>query len=795
MPRAIVVDLTSLSDSDGAQETRTDFNGTVQSERQDAPSIQERLSPRKRASQPSQYSPSSPLRTRGSPNKPRQYRHGDISWTTGDLGQKSRWHVTPKEGREVDMAQDLGRWNGRGIHASPNRQSANGKGTSTKGKILARKDARRSNLVDDLLRSGSGDDTDSDLDPPVRASNSLGIVRAIPSIQGSSPSSRGLSSMTQALNSTSSSFYRPVYKRARLAQTSASETGRHDARFVTRRDPSASDSFQPSQHGITSKRRGRPPGSRNKTKALNDLLSLRPATVKETPISATSDFSVYQPPLIHYSWSNQNLSRASLLRHRELGGCPGLGPRNIQDNLRQAVTDQQLSPWKGWDGASKDVITGAWSPDGTHFAVGASTDLDPLNLRYNRNNNLLWGNTERGFLSELPDHCLPREVPLDMTSNSQGNDTYNTLDSRVFTTVSSICFNARGDHMYTSSYDKKVKIWKVQENDVSPRCVADLVHGARVELLDGREGNGCHLLATAQHESTEAISVFGISSDNPGEVTPRSCFTSERAERMSCFPTALRWGTASSHTEQLLLAGFAENKNDDFQRDRQGDLLLWDMVKIMPYARLTPAAQCVFDLAWHPRLPIMAAATTPSPLLSNRQTKSVIKTWSPLESGSRIMEFECPALDVNEICFHPSDQHYLCAACTNGCAYLWDVRRPDDILQVLRHGRGIEEIDRDRSIEDQDTGMRFMSWGLNGSHLFTGSSDGLIKQWNPFVAEEDTLIRDVVTFDSGIMAGSFSPDYSELLVGLCKGSVQVLSSAPPSEAEGTVSSFSFRPAP
>ena len=800
MPRAIVIDLTSLSDSNGARDTRPNANAALQHPlRRGSPSIEKWRLSRKRASERSKDTHSHKIQTRASSSKPREHRSGNTTHNAGDIGPTSSWQVAPGDWKELDKTQWFKRRSKIDEHVS-SQHPMNSRGASTKTGLLVGKHVRRSNLVDDLLRSGSGNDTDSDSD----ASPSVPILsdstrEVPPSVQRSLLSCQDPSPMTQPLDSTSASFDRQAYKRVKLSQGTASDTGWQGAMPIAGIQSSESAPFLASQHPMVSKRRGRPPGSRNKTKALTDVLSSRSPMVKATLTSATSDCSTHRPWLIHYAWSTRTLSRASLLRHRELGGCPVLGSRNIQDSLRQTIIDQQLSPWKCWDGASKDVITSAWSPNGTRFVVGASTDLDSLNLRYNRNNNLLWGDLEKGLLTELPDHCFPREVFANVGSNSQGNDDYDTLDSRVFTTVSSVCFNERGDQMYTSSYDKKVKIWRAQEHEGYPKCVSDLVHGARVELLEGRAADERHLLATAQRESKQAISVFSVKSDDPEVVTLKARFTSDRAERMNYFPTALRWGTIPSRTDHLLLAGFAENKNNEFERDRQGDLLLWDAIKMEPHARLTPAAQCVFDLAWHPRLPIMAVATTPGPLLGNKKTKSVVRTWSPLESGSRIMEFECPALDINEICFHPSAQHYICAACTNGCAYLWDVRRPDEALQILRHGKAIEEIDRDRSIEDQDTGIRFMSWGLNGSYLYTGSSDGLIKQWNPFLAEEDALIRDVATFDSGIMTGSFSPDYSNLLIGLCKGSVQVLSSAPlsapPPEFEDVASPFSFRPSP
>lgn len=76
--------------------------------------------------------------------------------------------------------------------------------------------------------------------------------------------------------------------------------------------------------------------------------------------------------------------------------------------------------------------------------------------------------------------------------------------------------------------------------------------------------------------------------------------------------------------------------------------------------------------------------------------------------------------------------------------------------------------------EVADTGIRFLSWGNNATRLYSGSSDGVVKVWNVAQSTEDTFVKDLITFDSGIMSGAFSPDYSRLLLGEVNGSVNVL---------------------
>lgn len=81
-----------------------------------------------------------------------------------------------------------------------------------------------------------------------------------------------------------------------------------------------------------------------------------------------------------------------------------------------------------------------------------------------------------------------------------------------------------------------------------------------------------------------------------------------------------------------------------------------------------------------------------------------------------------------------------------------------------------EHVDR----EVADTGIRFLTWGENATRLYTGSSDGVVKIWNVARSEEETFVKDLLTLDSGIMSGAFSPDRSRLLLGEVNGTVSVL---------------------
>lgn len=99
---------------------------------------------------------------------------------------------------------------------------------------------------------------------------------------------------------------------------------------------------------------------------------------------------------------------------------------------------------------------------------------------------------------------------------------------------------------------------------------------------------------------------------------------------------------------------------------------------------------------------------------------------------------------------------------------------PNDPLRVLSHGQSKMPLQDDLHPEHTDTGVRFLSWGENATRLYSGSSDGVVKVWDVTRSEENTFVKDLITIDSGIMAGSFSPDMSKLIIGEVNGSISVL---------------------
>ena len=479
---------------------------------------------------------------------------------------------------------------------------------------------------------------------------------------------------------------------------------------------------------------------------------------------------------------------ASLLRNRQgivFDSRFELSAKAINRVLR-VRTSRRLATWKSWSDASNDVLVVAWSPNGSTYAVGASAQTDPASAQYNKRNNLLLGDLYSDTLRELPDHHIDRPIPEDGTDTQWA--LYNACDPILQTSVTATRFSVDGDRMYSASYDHTVKVWDVSQRG-KPFVVATLKHDAEVELA-ATSSFYPDFLATGSRTREGSIRVYYSpdSDDAQGAAYNYHAFSSSRAKKHASeelYPSSLQWGT-TSETSGLLLAGFSPKVKDDTEDCGQnGEVCLWDLGDGKAI-KLAPSSQNVFDAVWHPNLPMFATGSTP--LLSkraSRETRTVVRTYEPLRSSFSTVEYECPALDINDVTFAPHNGNYISAGCTDGITYVWDFRNPNEVMLQLQHGEPLAESHPDLTREQHDTGVRFAAWDGDGQYLYTGSSDGFIKQWDIRHAAEDTLIRDVAQLKGGVMCGAFSPDYSNLLVGDDTGAIQILSTAPTGQSQYT----------
>lgn len=461
-------------------------------------------------------------------------------------------------------------------------------------------------------------------------------------------------------------------------------------------------------------------------------------------------------------------STASLLRHRELG-ANARGRYSYCQNEVRLRNAEKIEPWRSWKGASGDVVTAAWASDSTTYAFGAAAHANEEDLQYNRPCNLLLGDLNSNIITELPDHRVDRPKPQSISGGPNAvQAVYDACDPMVYKTVTAIAFAPTGNRMYTASHDQTVKIW-----DTSAKtCQGTLSHNGWVTSIEAStQVDG--LFATATKTTHDSIRIYHSKDDS----LSHSHFSSSRAEMKpdsQIYPECLRWGT-QPYTSHLLLAGFHQWGDD---ANESGQLILWD-ARAFQTIKVSPSSQSVYAASWHPNSPLFATGGSPGNVLSDKvSTQSVVRTWDVRSSKRYTMEYECSALDMQDVTFSPLDPNIITAGCTDGTSFVWDFRRPDEPLHRLRHGRPIIDWDHTRDREEVDTGVMMSLWGLGGTLFYTGSSDGMIKAWDIRRHPADVLVRNVAQFESGVQCGALSPDGTNLLVGDADGGIHILSSAP-----------------
>lgn len=478
----------------------------------------------------------------------------------------------------------------------------------------------------------------------------------------------------------------------------------------------------------------------------NRRVTQSPRSLKLVPTGSGNRSRSVQPNSnygINSPYPNIHLDR--LLRSRELG-C------RVNQRLHASVIPN-LRLNKQWKGASNDVIALTWSPDGTRFAAGATAQCDEHNMEYNRGNNLILGDMTTNSLKELPDHWVSR--PLGGSNRSPG-----ISDDHLFMSVTDVQWFE--DILFTASYDHTVKLWDATDHRETS-CLKSLKHTSKVQVMDRSLFNQ-NILATG----AETIGLWDIenSTYSPLEVSKRDIV-----------PTSLAWGKMPA-TQDILLAGMSDKDPEDHSLPQSGLLAMWyageaSMIPTQP----VPSAQNVFDIKWHPSLPVFATASSFGHKRGTlKDAKSVVRLYEPLAKKACTVEFECPALDINDVTFCPLNPNYLTASCTDGITYVWDYRRPDDILHRLEHGEPLNQMDEFLTREQADVGVRLALWGDAMDQFYSGASDGVLKKWNILLAPEDILVHDVYRFGEEIMCGAFSQDKSNLLVGDGAGGIHMLSS-------------------
>ncbi|KAF2213337.1 hypothetical protein CERZMDRAFT_39904 [Cercospora zeae-maydis SCOH1-5] len=477
----------------------------------------------------------------------------------------------------------------------------------------------------------------------------------------------------------------------------------------------------------------------------------------------------------------RSLNRILHQRVLGTGSRAWTSPRSsIPDELKNHVyEDYSLQQY--YHGTSGDVVGLSWSANGAFFAAGSVAITDSRSMQYNMSRNLLVGSHANGELQELIEHHVERPVVKAEDNPNSLSAMRQTQDPRLFQTVTATAFSPAPDNeckLFTTGTDKMLRKYSVSPDVRGTRLEASVRHSTSVDLLAIHQHG---YIATGSHSASGSIKVFH---DVGATIECAWTGSPQRRNLQSTaliYPSSLKWGAAHVH-RNYLLAGFS----GDEDKLLAGETTLWD-IEQQSQIELKGITRNVFDVCWNPRPSsasiIFAVASNSTGIKLGGRGRTAVSCFAPKQPLSAVINWQCPALDINDILICPHDDNLIAAGATDGKVYVWDQRwagRSQEPLHVLSHGDSLNILPHDREKELTDTGVRFLSWGATSSRLYSGSSDGIVKVWNPYRSADNTFVEDLDAprqHRSAVMSGAFSPDYRELLIGTENGRINLFTTA------------------
>lgn len=496
---------------------------------------------------------------------------------------------------------------------------------------------------------------------------------------------------------------------------------------------------------------------------------------------------------------------SSLLMAREFSGGRGSTRRfeNLPNEFRKYFDVELRSEFTNCAG---DISTISWVSDDAYVA-GTTVHMDSHNQQYNKPGNLVLGSVSRGSaaLTAYDDHRIVR--PIVERGQNSTDEMRESQDPWLYTSVVSSDHDPIHKRTYTSGFDKRVKIWKVEKTDNlanshKMRCIGTWEHQGPVNFVQASSftDDNYGLVATAADVPTEAVRVYRVPKDDSrvaqSPFAPFACSMKRNldgtplvTDKWTYFPSTMQWGIEAS-VKHLLLVGYSPRSltHDDndipMERLNTGELCLWDATSGALVNITGAKTQNVFEVMWHPSLPLFIAATSPiGEGLKNSTVKTQVRIFKRLDNNEylggtafgQIKALDCAADDINELTIIPNSVafSYVTAGCTDGKAYVWDTALSDKPMQILSHGPAFQGVAA--GDDEDDTGVKFTAWGTSLDRFYTGSSDGVVKVWNVRTSGGmKAKGRVILEAPSQISFGAFSPDRSRLIIGDASGRIFIL---------------------
>jgi len=245
-------------------------------------------------------------------------------------------------------------------------------------------------------------------------------------------------------------------------------------------------------------------------------------------------------------------------------------------------------------------------------------------------------------------------------------------DPWLYTSVVSSDYDRHNDLAFTSSFDRTVKVWKVQ--DGSMKAIDTWEHGGRVNFVLASKHrvmtdtgvSAVSMVATGADVATDAVRVYKLCVDPTGVRHMFDSYSCTKvhdedyvpSDKWAYFPAAIRWGLAPE-VQHLLLIGYSPRSLTDLEEDipedkqNSGELCLWDTLEKRQVSVNSAATQNVFEVAWHPSQNCFAAATSKGTGIERAEgdVKTQIRIFQMNYDGqyTSIKVLDCRALDINEL--------------------------------------------------------------------------------------------------------------------------------------------------
>ncbi|KAH0610839.1 uncharacterized protein H6S33_011266 [Morchella sextelata] len=446
------------------------------------------------------------------------------------------------------------------------------------------------------------------------------------------------------------------------------------------------------------------------------------------------------PPFRSPTNTKNNSMRA--LR-RELG-TTDLDPlRDMQARHNWAMA--RLRPVWAFNGGSSDIHDAQWTPDGARFAMSTPCTSD----QYNRPGNLMLGFNSAGGPPPLPRVRMLYRHALRVRPTAGG-----FFERYEYTSVPSIRFSNDGGMLHSCGLDGCVKTWSAGDG----RWLGEVGFDDQVVVM---ETSAAVDGLVAAGRSKGAVSVIQINGSGTHD-SVRNLNLFDKANKNKVYPAAMAWGGAGF--ENFLVVGYDNEGNS-----KSGGLAVWDVereVNLFKYWGHIKHPQRHFDVRMGQRGRFVTGSLRPG-----RIGGSIVRLWD-LNTMSEVVECISDQADLNCVTISPCER-YLTSSGTTNNTLLWDIRNPSTPLHSLQHGATTMPTSAQTNLAEDDTGVTFITWSPHNSTLFTGGSDGKIKQWDPTRAAP--FLVDVAAVESQIMTAAFSPSWDALLVGEASGRATLFS--------------------